>query len=172
MDGRRWRLMVDQDAAQTAGYEIGSYLPGRDPYDSRAVLCRGYEGVKTVHPEPTRYSDFAFPFLVRFEAPLADTGRLRKHQAVVTAQIGRRLWDADALQVTRRSADDHLDIGELARDQLRIRQMTDAKRDMNVLFDHVDRTVEQQKLDGYRSMAARTPQAAARSAIDPSGLAH
>src|SRR3979490_820466 len=78
MDGGRWRLMIDQNAVQTAGCKIGSNLPGWHPDDSGTLLCCRYKGIKTVYPKPTRYSDFAFLFVVLVEAPFADTWRIRK----------------------------------------------------------------------------------------------
>ena len=53
MEGYRWRLMVNQNAAQAAGGKFGTNLPGRDPYDSGALLCSGHKGVEAIYPKPT-----------------------------------------------------------------------------------------------------------------------
>jgi hypothetical protein len=82
-----WRLTVDQNAAQPPGSKIGFDLPGRDPDDSGALLGRRNKSVQAVDPEPTRYSDFAFPFYLFIEAPLADPRGIGKYQAVVSAKI-------------------------------------------------------------------------------------
>jgi hypothetical protein len=66
----------------------------------------------------------------------------------MTAEIGRCVRDPASFQIAGRSADDHPEIGELARDQLRIRQMSDAKREVNVFVDHIDGTVDEQKIEG------------------------
>ena len=71
------------------------------------------------------------------------------------AEIGGRLRNAEAFQIGWRRTDDHLHIRELARDQLRIRQMPDAKRKMDILLDHVDGAVEQQQIDGDLRMATQ-----------------
>src|SRR5260370_35431354 len=94
--------MVEQNAAHTPRSKIGSNLPGRDPDNSGAVLGCRYKGIQAVDPEPTRYSDFAFPFAVFLEAPLADPGRIGKHQAGGTAKITARRRAAAALQTRRR----------------------------------------------------------------------
>jgi len=79
--------MVDQNAAQAPRGKIGFNLPGRDPDNSGALLGRRNKSVQAVDPEPTRYSDFAFPFYLFLEAPLADPRRVGKYQAVVTAKV-------------------------------------------------------------------------------------
>ena len=88
--------MVEQNAPQTPRRKIGPNLPGRDPDDSGALLGGRYKGVQAVDPEPARYSDFAFPFAVFLEAPLADPGRVRKYQAVVTAKTADILFNHGA----------------------------------------------------------------------------
>src|SRR6185437_16812963 len=56
-------------------------------------------------------------------------------------------------QIERRSADDHLDVAELSRDEVGVRQMSDAKGEVYVLLDHVDGAVDQLQVDRYGGIA-------------------
>ena len=48
---RRW-VVVDENALQVAGSDIGLDLPGRHAHYSGALFRRRYEGVEAIHPEP------------------------------------------------------------------------------------------------------------------------
>src|SRR6202011_272228 len=155
MERCRRRLIVEENALQASSRNIGINLPGRHSQYSGALFRCRYEGVKAIHPEPTGYADSPFRLRSLLETPLGCPGRVREHQTVVPAEIGWYLGGPAALQIGARSADDHPELGELARDQLRIRQVSDPKRELNIFFDHIAGTVDEQKLDDKRMVAAQ-----------------
>jgi len=145
--GRKLISTPEVNPPQPAVRKISRDQPGRHPGDPGAVLGGLDQRVDAVDPQPRGNPDLVFGFSVG-EAPLAGPGRIGKHQAVVTGKFGGRAGNAEALQISRCRADDHLHIGELARHQLRIRQMPDVQRELHVFLDHVDGAVDQQQLDG------------------------
>ena len=138
MQRRGRRLELDEDGLQGASRDIRLNLPGRHPDDSRALFRGRYHGVEAIHPEPAGYADSAFRLDALLEAPFGDVRCIGEHQTIVMAEIGGYLRDPAAFQIGGRSADDHPQVGKLARDQLRIRQMSDAKREVDVFLDHID----------------------------------
>jgi hypothetical protein len=60
MEWRRRRLVVFQNPNETPGAELALDQPGRQAGDTRALLSRKHERIKTVDPEPWRYRNPEF----------------------------------------------------------------------------------------------------------------
>ena len=81
------------------------------------------------------------PLAVRHEASERDNG--------VEAQIGWRLRNASPRKIVRARDQHPSDGSDLFRDQIRIRQRTDADSEIDPFFHEVGDTIEQEHRNGY-----------------------
>ena len=122
----------------------GRFLMGTD--DGEGFPADGEGPVREVAVEPFRLAPAAVT-VSQFATFAKATGYVTEAETIVLIDIFWRRRHAAPSQIIRRRADNELDVVELAGNQVRVFQRSNAKRDIDPFLGKTDRTIDQHQID-------------------------